>query len=76
MSAILLQPHCGNPSGAETKIVWNDNVNAMTADALEPCFARASATMASTGQDKLIFFHEDEFQLPTSTLLKNDKKRK
>ena len=50
-----------NPSGADTGIFQDKQVNAMDADALAPCIAWTSATMVLTMHDKwIVIFHEEE----------------
>ena len=44
---------------------WDNKVNTMVVDALVPCIARSSATMALTVNDgRAISFHKELFQLP------------
>ena len=50
-----------NPSGADTGIFRDKQVNAMDADALTPCIAMTSATMVMTMRNKQgLVFHEEE----------------
>ena len=54
-----------NPSGAETRILWDSWVNVMATDALAPWISRSSPTMLLTMQDKrVLVFNKNFFQLP------------
>ena len=54
-----------NPSGAETRIFWENKVNTMAADALDSCVFKTSAAMIFNMSDKqLLVFHEEGFPLP------------
>ena len=52
MAAILSQPQCVNPSAAETRILLENKVIVMAADALAPYIARASTAMALSMKDE------------------------
>ena len=49
---LTTRPQWVNPSGAETRIFWENKANTMDDDALAPCVARPSAAMVSNMKDK------------------------
>ena len=53
-----------NFSGTETRIFGAKWVNAMSANALDPCVARTSAAMVLNIQDKWIIFYEEVLKRP------------
>ena len=62
-------------SDAQIRMLCENKVNALAADALAPCVARASAAMLLTMQDKCIFlFHQGEFQQSVPSVMRNGTK--
>ena len=54
-----------SPSGAETRIFWENQVNSMAADGLAPCVTRWSATVVLTMHGKhILVIIGKGFQLP------------
>ena len=54
------KPNTPHTTGAETKIIQDNRVNTMAADALAPCGTRSSATLISSMQDKWISIFQDK----------------
>ena len=63
MKTILFSPQYVNSSGAETRILHENEVNTLAADALAPCVARSSAAMLFNVHNRwVLIFHEEGVQ--------------